>query len=377
MNMDLIYCFFDAANMHRWNDHLRPLDLTELDKQAHKAAIAWVLGKYEECENNVALNWTEIIEHMMFSFIQRIILTDLKPQLFHRMKKEKFDEVNDFVIEEFDRLVPDSNDDFKMRLERYLRTKNASKEDDIVNAAHYLATQWEFNTIYDMNKKLVGIDQTKTNIAAELKEHEDLVGVKKIMNPGSSAFTDLFAQLRFQQRWTRVPRIPQTTVLGHSLMVANMIYLHDLDVKATSRQKYNDFYTGLFHDLPEVLTKDVISPVKVNVHGLTEILDGYEHSLMESVVMPLIPTEWHDEFRFLVFDPFEDKADERFGKTSGSNTKLCDMMAAYMEAHVSRCYGIASAKLREGEDSLKEKLLNRGKEINASDLIKRLDAMKI
>lgn len=67
MNMDLIYKLFDAANMHRWNDHLRPIDLTEIDKQAHKAAIAWVLGKYEEQERGITLDWRRIIEGSLFS----------------------------------------------------------------------------------------------------------------------------------------------------------------------------------------------------------------------------------------------------------------------------------------------------------------------
>ena len=61
MNIDLIYKLFDAANMHRWNDHLRPIDLTEIDKQAHKAAIAWVLGKYEEQERGITLEWRIIV----------------------------------------------------------------------------------------------------------------------------------------------------------------------------------------------------------------------------------------------------------------------------------------------------------------------------
>lgn len=377
MNMNLIYCFFDAANMHRWNDHIRPIDLTELDKQAHKAAIAWVLGKYEEQENNIILNWDDIIEFSMFSFIERLILTDLKPELFHQIKKEKFKEVNNYVMAEYDRLVPDSDEQFRVRLERYLRSDNKTVENDIVRAAHYLATNWEFNLIYEMNKKSVGIEQTKANIYMELKEHMDLVGVKKTLSSQSQTFIDLFGQLRFQQRWTRVPRIPQTTVLGHSLMVANMIYLHDLDTKVEGRQKYSDYYTALFHDLPEVLTKDVISPVKVNVQGLTEMLDEYEFSLMNSKVMPLIPEAWHEEFSFLVFDPFRDKDDERFGKTSGKDIKLCDVLGAYMEAFVSRCYGITSAKLREGELSLRDRLMKEGKGINAVALIDRLDHMQI
>jgi putative hydrolase of HD superfamily len=46
LNAHILYLFFDSANMHRWNDHLRSVDLTEMDKQAHKAAISWILGKF-------------------------------------------------------------------------------------------------------------------------------------------------------------------------------------------------------------------------------------------------------------------------------------------------------------------------------------------
>ena len=48
LNAHILYLLFDSANMHRWNDHLRPVDLTEMDKQAHKAAISWVLGKFDD-----------------------------------------------------------------------------------------------------------------------------------------------------------------------------------------------------------------------------------------------------------------------------------------------------------------------------------------
>ena len=45
---NLIERFFKAATMERWNDHIRPVQLTELDKQAHKMIIAYVLAKIEE-----------------------------------------------------------------------------------------------------------------------------------------------------------------------------------------------------------------------------------------------------------------------------------------------------------------------------------------
>jgi len=376
MNMDLIYKLFDAANMHRWNDHLRPIDLTEIDKQAHKAAIAWVLGKYEE-DRGAKLDWRRIIEGSLFSFMKRTVLTDLKPQLLHRMEEERFDEVNDYVLSEISASIPDLDDGFMRRFEDHIRCRETVLEDRIVAAAHYLATNWEFNLLYDMNRHSYAIDQTRATITLELGQFTELVGVRDMMQSQSMTFIDLIGQLRFQQRWTRVPRIPATTVLGHSLMVATMMYLHDLDVGVDDRQAYNDYYTGLFHDLPEVLTKDVISPVKVNVKGLTDILDEYEHELIESRIMPLIPEGWRDELRFFVYDPFAVKDDDVFGKVAGKELKMCDVMGAYIEANVSRRYGICSSKLKEGEESLRKRLMDEGDCIDAGSLIRRFDEMQI
>ncbi len=377
LNMDLVYRLFDAVNMHRWNDHLRPLDLTEVDKQAHKAAIAWVLGMYEKYENGTDIYWQRVIEHTMFSFLKRTVLTDLKPQLLHRMEDEKFEEVNDYVISEIRSEIPDIEPSFMERFEDYLREPQEALEDKIISAAHYMATNWEFNIIYDMNKRSFGIEQTKSSLAMELSNYSDLLGVKRVIDSQSMTFVDLIGQLRFQQRWTRIPRMPQTTVLGHSLIVASMVYLNDLDKGISGPQIYNDYYTALFHDLPEVLTKDVITPVKVNVHGLVEILDEYEHELVNSKIMPLIPESWHEEFRFLTFEPFSDKDDPKYGKVDGRCIKLCDVMGAYLEANVSRRIGIHSSKLRQGEESLRERLLTSGGPIGAEELIRRFDEMEI
>lgn len=378
LNAQILYLFFDSTNMHRWNDHLRPVDLTELDKQAHKASIEWVLGKFEESNGN-SIDWRRMVEHNMFSFIQRSVLTDLKPQVFHRIVAERRGPVNDFVVSEFDRIVPDSDPGFRERFISYLESEDRSREDAVIRAAHYLATRWEFNLIYDSNRSLYGIDKTRAEIDEQIGQHTDLVGVGEITTSQSEAFNfvDLIGQLRFQQRWARTPRIPKTTVLGHSLLVANAMYLHDLDMGASDRQIYNDYYTGLFHDLPEVLTKDVISPIKINVDGLAAILEDYERDLMESTIMPLLEPEWHDEFRFMVFDPFSDVDHPEFGRRDGSNLKACDLLGAYMEAHISRCYGVESNTLVEGEKDLRDKLVERGKGIGAKSIIEALDRMRI
>lgn len=377
LNMNLIFRFFDAANMHRWNDHLRPMDLTELDKQAHKVAIAWYIGKKEE-DSGAHVDWTRIIEYCMFSFIQRTALTDLKPEIFHKIKKERSEEIAEYVLSEFDNTAPDMETGFRRRFEDYIRSDRKRLEESIIRGAHYLATKWEFDLISDMNRSFIGIEKTREAIRSEVEMHKELVGVRDILLGGSAMdFTNMIGQLRFQQRWTRTPRIPQTTVLGHSLMVSNMTYLHDLDRGTGPRQKYNDYFTALFHDLPEVLTKDVISPVKTNVSGLAELLNEYETDSVRSEIMPLLPEEWRNEFKFMIFDPFRFKDDPVHGVTDGPTIKLFDVMGAYMEAYVSRRYGISSSSLRIGEDDLRSRLIREGGSVGAADLINRLESMDI
>ena len=114
-----------------------------------------------------------------------------------------------------------------------------------------------------------------------------------------------------------------------------------------------------------------------NTYKVMDILDEYEHELVNTKIMPLIPESWHEEFRFLTFEPFEDKDDPKYGKVNGRCIKLCDVMGAYLEANVSRRIGIHSTKLKEGEDSLRQRLLRDGGPINASDLIRRFDEMEI
>ena len=44
----LLLKIYEAAGMQRWNDQIRTLEFTELDKQSHKMIAAYVLGRCQE-----------------------------------------------------------------------------------------------------------------------------------------------------------------------------------------------------------------------------------------------------------------------------------------------------------------------------------------
>ncbi|MGH2248669.1 HD domain-containing protein, partial [Enterococcus faecalis] len=86
------------------------------------------------------------------------------------------------------------------------------------------------------------------------------------------------------------------SVLGHMLTVALFAYFYSKDVNACDKRLENNFYTALFHDLPEALTRDIISPVKYSVDELSDIIAEYEIIKIEDDILPFIPEGLKEEF---------------------------------------------------------------------------------
>lgn len=61
----------------------------------------------------------------------------------------------------------------------------------------------------------------------------------------TSKFIDLVGQLRFQKRWSQSPRVPETSVMGHVLIVAVLAYVCSLRTGADDDRLVSNFLCGL------------------------------------------------------------------------------------------------------------------------------------
>ncbi len=386
----LINRIFEAASIQRWNDHVRPVELTELDKQAHKMVIAWVLAKYQQ--ESWQIDWIRLMEAGIFEFLHRVVLTDIKPPVFHYLMKKAGEQLNTYVLSELEQDLsgirsPSDGRPLHELMSAYLFDPEYSKRERyILNASHYLATKWEFELVYHAYPGMYGINETKQEIEDKIEDYYQLTGVQKILLGGKSHhFIDLVSQLRFQKRWSKTPRIPQTSVLGHMLVVAQLTYLMLAAGMgpAGTKRLYNDFFSALIHDLPEVYTRDIISPVKREVKGLDQVILEYERRKLEDKILPLLPDAWHGELVYFLEDQFEDRylRDGRIvcrGNRSGSRTeeedfredefrqdqfnpvdgrliKMADELAAFWEAGLSIAHGIRSPNLKNAIKKLQDK----------------------
>ena len=374
LNSELINMLYDAASIRRWNDQINPMDFTELDKQAHKMTIAYVLAKFELKNFPGTIDWIKLIEGGIFEMLHRIILTDIKPPVFHKMMAEKGPELNKWVLQTLSPQTAQVNGGFAERMEKHLNDKSyARNEKRILRAAHFLATQWEFNILYKMCPFINGIEQIRQEIEDQIEDHYDLLGVQKIsLGRKTAGFVDLCGQLRFQKRWSQSPRIPPTSVLGHMLIVAVLTYLSLKEAEASDTRVVNGFLGALFHDLPEVLTRDITSPIKSAVEGLDAIIKEYEKKQMEDRLLPLLPTSWHPEIMYFTEDEFSNRAQvngktvngltfeeltnkydaPEFRPVDGEIIRCCDHLAAFIEASLSIRHGISTKHLEEGVERL-------------------------
>ena len=155
------------------------------------------------------------------------------------------------------------------------------------------------------------------------------------------------------------------------LIVAILAYLCSCETEACEARIANNFIAGLFHDVPEVLTRDIVSPVKNSVHGLDEIIKSIEQEQMQSILYPLIPEDWISEIEYFTNDEFMNKVlvdgkthivtsadidnkynSVEFKPVDGELVRACDHLSACIETYFSHIYGITTHTLQTGNRQL-------------------------
>lgn len=378
----LLQFIFSGSNMRRWNDKLRPMELIEVDKQAHKMLTAWALFELNSAglplAERLALG-VKIVEEGLFDFLYRLVITDIKPPVFYRIKEnaQDYQELSNWVCDELEPLVHPLDEGFWQRFCEYaLRLDRSDTAGRILSAAHQFSSSWEFNLIRPLNSFDTEFPEIAKSFEDGLNRYADIPGVPGLIAGSEDAlgkFANLCGQLRFQKRWSQTVRIPETSVLGHMFIVAVYSYLFSLNLGASPARRLNNFFCGLVHDLPELLTRDIIAPVKRSLKQLPERIRQYEDQELERrVFLPLeqggypvlverlryllgieagsefaetIRREGHVQpvsFEDLQSGTLTDELDPKDGQL----IKVCDQLAAFIEAHTSLSCGITSPHLQ-------------------------------
>ncbi|MCQ2584900.1 MAG: HD domain-containing protein [Treponema sp.] len=382
MNKTLALKIFEGFSIQRWNDLVRPFELVEMDKAGEKMVLAYIIGKYEEHKGKY-VDWKWIIYASLFDLLKKIALCDIKAPVQQMLKREypaEYMRLNEWVLNQYRTLIND--EELFAAFTIYIGQKAGSiplpKDKElsmkIYQAAHKFSTMRELEMLAMVNEP-VRVEKIEKELKADLQKSLDLEGIQMLMTH-QKVFDFLLKieQLRFQTRWNQTPRVPATSVLGHSYFVAIMTLLlgREIDVDMCERRVINNFFSGLFHDLPEAVTRDIISPVKQATDDLPNIVKKIEDEIVNKELVPLMEDFFRDELIFYTSDEFADRVlckngvvvkvswddlnnrynSNDFNPVDGRLVRIADHLSALMEADISIKHGITSKHLSGGREGM-------------------------
>lgn len=380
MEKNLILKIFEGFSIQRWNDLIRPFELVEMDKAGEKMVLAYIIGKFEENKGN-KIDWHWIIYASLFDLLRKIALCDIKAPVQQMLKKEFPEEylrLNEWVLSQYSNLM-----DKKLFSEFsdyvYAKSGTTTNPDElkktvrVYEAAHKFATIRELEMISVVNEK-ERLADIKTELEEQIQPYLEFEGLQKLMTH-QKAFRFLLKieQLRFQTRWNQTPRVPATSVLGHCFYVAIMTLLlgRESYPNMCRQRVINNFFSALFHDLPESVTRDIISPVKQATDDLPNIVKKIENEIVSKELVPLMEDFFVNQVIYFTTDEFSNRIQDKSGKiqivsyeelnekynndkfqpVDGKLVRICDHLSALMEANISIKHGITSEHLEVGLDA--------------------------
>jgi len=397
MKTALALRLFEGFSIQRWNDLIRPFDLVEMDKAAEKMVLAYIIGKYEENKGK-KIDWYWMIYASLFDLLRKISLCDIKAPVQQMLKREfpeEYMRLNEWVLNQYRTIIDDEKlfSEFTIYIGRRTGSFSIPKELEhtihVYNAAHKYSSIRELEMLSVVNEK-ERLSNIKIELEKEIQPYLDLEGLQKLITH-QKAFEFLLKieQLRFQTRWNQTPRVPETSVLGHCFYVAILTLLlgRSSNPDMCKCRVINNFFSALFHDLPESVTRDIISPVKQATDDLPNIVKKIEDEIVNKELVPLMESFYVDEIIYFTSDEFSNRILKEDGTiqqvtwedlnvhynspeykpVDGRLVRVCDHFSALMEADVSIKHGITSSHLKGGRDSILNHYSN-GEIINGIDV---------
>ncbi|TDT70563.1 putative hydrolase of HD superfamily [Hypnocyclicus thermotrophus] len=377
LNKGFLLKLFEGFSLNRWNDFIRPIEFTEMDRHALKMMIAYFLGKYEEEQGNI-IDWNQLIESGFFDLLKKISLSDIKSPVAKRIKLKNptaYKELNKWATAQYE-VYLDKN--LFEKFQNYILDEPINNLTlKILKLAHKYSTKIELEILKKQNLD-DRVDPILNKIFNDLTRFKNLASYKFLtQNKNFEELIKIIQYLRYQERWNQSPRVPRTSVLGHSMYVASLTFIISTSLNASQSRIRNNFFTALFHDLMESVTRDIISPVKRATLELPDIIKNIENEIAEEELYPFIDYGLDEiklfsenEFESRVFidnkwqtvstDEIQEKYnDDNYNAIDGEIVKICDELSAFIEAYQSIEYGISSKPLKSAITSISEKYKNK------------------
>lgn len=257
------------------------MDIKQMDNVGATLHTALFLAYLEE---DTEVDTLYLIKKIIFTSLADLILSDINSGTKSYIKKldtKIFEELYAKAYEYFlqQNSTPLLQKDFSDTLFR----TDKLREDGIFLAAKKYVGYFEASTNARVFPDIYEVPLEK--MKAELEELEIEVSSLHILRktPNYEKYLAHIYRLSSAMRWNQYNRTTPISVMSHKVVVAYISYI--IGMIGNENGEENDIkemlYRAIYHDVPEVITGDIITPTKKAVPGFVELLEKVEETMMD------------------------------------------------------------------------------------------------
>lgn len=317
-------------NIVRWSNFPRIENISPLDNTWYVIHIALFLSYLEE-KNWKIIDKEYLIKKIIFDLFSSLILSDINSwtrdyilniddKIFNKMNQKVIDYINSLQWWEF----------IKKDLKEIWWEKNKNLEDKIVLAAKKFAWYNEAminSKVFDFTYDSILDD---INLSIE-KQREELQSLDLLLkNDSYKKYLSHIRRLSYCKRWSWTKRNYEISVMSHLVMVTFISYIlwSYENQQGSAYNIYNMMLRSLYHDIPEAITWDIISPTKEMIEWFRNILEEVETQMLNDYFFVYVEKDYKKNISKYLLDPF-----------SGIEWKLvkkADIISALYEAKIEK-----------------------------------------
>ncbi len=331
--------------LRRWNNKPGVEHLSEAANIGFSLHIGVLMAFIE------GANVSKVIKKLILKDLPKCILADISVHtktLIKEMSKELWDETYMSAVDDLENYIPTQ---FKDEIKNHIiNAKDITLEGRIVKAADLYAAFKEAeinNRVYPeyYSYEKIQIQDALNTMRKRLVSLDMILDSRRLRK-----YLDMIRTLEFSVRWNRQHRNIQTTVAGHTFMVTLIAYLITL-VDGISDD--NDILLkAVFHDVPEALTGDIISPTKRRIKGFEDVVEKVEEYMITKYINPLVPKALKSKIDQYSLHPFDGK--------EGKVVRTADLTAAILECEMEIESGNENDVFKNAELSMRSEIERLG-----------------
>jgi len=319
-------------SMKRWNNFPRIEDISHIDNVWFILHIALFLSHLEEKEWNI-VDKEFIIKRILFNSTKILFLSDISSWTrvyIEKINKDIFPELEEKVFNHI--LSFNAPKYIKEDIKTIMNDETKTLELSIIKAAKRYAAYKEclinmkvFELTYE-----VPHNEIMTSLEEKRKELKSLDRLLKDSNYEKYLLN--IRKLSHSFRWNSEKRIFPISVMSHLVITAFLSYIiwSIENAKWWKLNIYEMMLKAIYHDIPEAMTWDIITPTKKAIPWFSEILEEVEKKMLKDYLFYYVWDEYENFVKDYMLNPW--------AWTEWKYVKYADVICAMFESKIEVNY---------------------------------------